>query len=469
MSEPRPRSALREDQRFISGLMRREPHKLIVSRMGSGKTGATLDAVRFLLDSFTVLRVLIIAPKLVAQETWPAEIAAWEHTRILRFAVAVGTDRQRREAIDAGAEITVINRENLVWLWKRFGENADNWPYDCVIVDESSMFKAGRKRTARSKVKDAKGNTKIRRGGKMTRFGVLAAVRGKIDNIYLLTGTPGELLDLWGQIYLLDRGRRLGATQSAYHKTWFDKNPYSYEIKPRPEAEEQIMRRIADVMVSLPPLDLVPPPVFVPVKVKLSPKVMREYREFERTLVSETHDVEAVSKGVLTNKLLQFANGSMYREDRSIAAVHTAKLDALGELIERAAGDPMIVFYGFKFDLDAIRKRHPEAVVLNETPTAVKDWNAGKIRILLAHPASCAHGLNLQYGGHLACWYGLTWSLELYLQANARLPRPGQTDLVAIYQIIAEGTADENVLVALGHKGANQDRVTGAVIARLAA
>ena len=469
MSEPRPRSALREDQRFISGLIRRESHKLIVSRMGSGKTGATLDAVRFLLNSFTVLRVLIVAPKLVARETWPAEIAAWEHTRILRFAVAVGTDRRRREAIDAGAEITIINRENLVWLWKHLGENADNWPYDCVIVDKSSMFKAGRKRTARSKVKDAKGNTKIRRGGKMTRFGVLAAVRGKIDNIYLLTGTPGELLDLWGQIYLLDRGRRLGATQSAYHSNWFIRNPYSFDIRPRPDAEDRIMRRIADVMVSLPPLDLVPPPVFIPVKVKLSPKVMREYREFERTLVSETHDVEAVSRGVLTNKLLQFANGSMYREDRSVAAVHTAKLDALDELIERAAGDPMLVFYGFKFDLDAIRRRHPEAVVLNESPAAVKDWNAGEIRILLAHPASCAHGLNLQYGGHLACWYGLTWSRELYLQANARLPRPGQTDLVAIYQIIKEGTADENVLVALGHKGANQDRVTRAVIARLAA
>ena len=256
------------------------------------------------------------------------------------------------------------------------------------------MFKAGRKRTARSKVKDAKGNTKIRRGGKMTRFGVLAAVRGKIDNIYLLTGTPGELLDLWGQIYLLDRGARLGGTQSAYHKSWFIKNPYSFDIRPRPDAEDRIMRRIADVMVSLPPLDLVPPPVFIPVKVKLSPKVMREYREFERTLVSETHDVEAVSKGVLTNKLLQFANGSMYREDRSIAAVHTAKLDALDELIERAAGDPMLVFYGFKFDLDAIRKRHPDAVVLNETADRRKGLERRKdqdsprpSRVLRAWPA----------------------------------------------------------------------------------
>ena len=462
----RPRSALREDQRFISGLIRDEPAKLIVAPMGRGKTGATLDALRDLLDTFTVLRVLIIAPKLVAQETWPEEIETWEHTRVLRYAVAVGTVAERRRALARNAEITIVNRENVVWLAKEFG-SVDRWPFDCVVVDESSMFKAGRKRTVRSKVKDAKGRVRIRKGGRVTRFGALCAARRMIDRIYLLTGTPGELPDLWGQMYLVDQGRRLGQTRAAFEKRWFDRNEYSREIKPRDYSEGEIMSKVKDVMVSLPKLDLVPPPVYTPIRVHLSKKVMDEYRALERTLVSEAHDVEAVTRGVLTNKLLQFSNGGMYREDRSVAAVHTAKLDALDELLERAAGDPMLVFYSFKFDLDAIRKRHPDAVVLNENPTAVKDWNARKIRILLAHPASCAHGLNLQYGGHLACWYGLTWSLELYLQANARLPRPGQEELVAIYQILAHGTMDETQLTALHAKGVNQDRLTKAVLTRI--
>jgi hypothetical protein len=310
---------------------------------------------------------------------------------------------------------------------------------------------------------------RVRKGGRITRFGALAAVRKKIDRIYLLTGTPGDLLDLWGQVYLLDQGQRLGRTQQQFHGRWFNVNKYAHTIEPKDCAEAEITAKVKDVMVSLPPLDIVPPPVYVPVPVKLPPKVMEEYRRFERTLVSEIYDVEAVTREVLTNKLQQFANGSMYREDRSVVTVHDAKLRALDELLERAAGDPMLIFYGFRFDLAQIRARHPDAVVLSESKSAVKDWNAGKIRKLLAHPASCAHGLNLQYGGHLACWYGLTWSLELYLQANARLPRPGQKDLVAIYQIIAEGTADEDVLAALGRKGASQDRVTNAVVHRLAA
>ena len=462
------KSRMRQDQRFISGLIRSEPAKLIVAPMGRGKTGATLDAVKWLLDGFTILRVLVIAPKLVAQETWPDEIRRWRHTRVLRCAVAVGTEAQRRAAVARDAEITVINRENLVWLYRHLGSGL-HWPYDCVIVDESSMFKAGKTKTTKARVKDAKGKVKMRKGGNMTRFGVLAAIRQRIDRIYLLTGTPGQLDDLWGQIYLVDQGRRLGLTRSAFEKRWFDRNQYTYEVKPRDYAETEIMSKVKDVMISLPPLELVPPPVFVPVKVHLPPKIMAEYRQFERTLFSQPYDVEAVSRGVLVNKLLQFANGSMYREDRSVVPVHTVKLDALDELLERADGDPMLIFYGFKFDLEAIRKRHPDAVVLNESKTAVRDWNAGKIRKLLAHPASCAHGLNLQFGGHLAAWFGLNWSLELYQQACARLPRPGQENLVAIYQIIAENTYDMKQLADLEADGATQDRLTSAVMTRLAA
>lgn len=463
----RPKSDLREQQRFIAHQIETRDAVLIVSKMGSGKTGAALTALRNLLDEWKLDRVLIIAPLRVASDTWPDEIEEWAHTRALTYAVCVGTEAERRRALNSRAEVTIVNRENLVWLWKELRARGETWPFDGVVIDESSMFKAGKKRTSKTKRKRADGTVVTSKGGQMTRFGVLTAARKHIRRIFLLTGTPGGLLDLWGQIYLLDQGQRLGSTQEAFLQRWFNQSRYSYEIKPKDHAEREIMGLVADVMVSLPPLELVPEPVFVPIRVRLPNHAMEEYRRFQRTLVSEIHDVEAVSRGVLTNKLLQFTNGSMYREDGSIACVHTEKLDALDELIERAAGDPVLVFYGFKFDLEQIRKRHPDAVVLNESTTAVKDWNEGRIRILLAHPASCAHGLNLQYGGHIAIWFGLTWSLELYLQANARLPRPGQKNLVAIYQIIAEDTIDEKVVRVLDAKEATQDAIVDAVRADL--
>lgn len=449
----RPRSALREQQQIIYEHIVGSPAKLIVSTMGSGKSGATLTALRDLLDTFQIRRVLVVAPLRVARDTWPDEIETWEHTRSLTYSVCVGTEAQRRAALRQDVEIVVINRENLPWLWVELG-NGERWDFDCVIVDESSMFKAGKKRT------------KTRA---LTRFGVLCQARKKIDRIYLLTGTPAPngVFDLWGQVYLLDQGQRLGSTQKSFADRWFDVNRYTFKVTPKSYAESEIMKKIGDVMVSLPTLEIVPPPVFVPVRVKLPTAVKKEYDRFEATLVSEAYDVEAVSRGVLTNKLLQAANGGLYREDKSVVPVHDMKLDALDDLIEQAGGDSVLVFYAFKFDLDRIRERHPEAVVLNESETAVKDWNEGRIKILLAHPASCAHGLNLQYGGHIAVWFGLTWSLELYQQANARLPRPGQKHVVAIYQIIAEETVDEDVLRVLDSKAATQDGVTRAVLHRL--
>jgi SNF2 family DNA or RNA helicase len=306
-----------------------------------------------------------------------------------------------------------------------------------------------------------------RRGGNLTRFGVLAAARSKITRLIELTGTPGQLIDLWGQIYLLDQGERLGRSRDAFEQRWFRENPYTREITPFDHSEREIMDRIADLMVSMPKLQIVPEPVHTPILVDLPPAVMKEYRQFKKTLVSDLYDVEAVNAGVLTNKLMQFANGSMYNEQGEVVPVHTEKLDALDELIERAADENVLIFYGFRFDLEQIRKRHPDAVVLNETENAVPLWNEGKIKKLLAHPASCAHGLNLQYGGHIAIWFGLTWSLELWLQANARLPRPGQTKIVSIYQIIARGTVDERALSVLSGKGANQDRIIDAVRAEI--
>lgn len=449
----RSRSDLREQQHIIIDEMVSAPAKLIVSAMGSGKTGATLTALRDLLDSFQIRRILIVAPLRVARDTWPDEIGAWAHSRLLSYAVCVGTEGQRREALRQSTEILIINREQLPWLWKEL-DNGTRWDFDCVVVDESSMFKAGKKRT---------------KNRALTRFGVLAQARKKIDRIYLLTGTPAPngIADLWGQIYLLDQGERLGATQKAFYDRWFDINRYSFKAIPRSYAESEITKRVADIMVSLPALEIVPPPVFIPVKVTLPSAVKKEYDKFERTLVTETYDVEAVSRGVLTNKLLQMANSGLYKEDGSVAHVHTAKLDALDELIERAAGDPVLIWYGFKFDVTRIREKYPDAVLFNEDSDAIKKWNRGEIKIGLAHPASLGHGTNLQYGGHIAIWFGLTWSLELYQQANARLPRPGQKHIVAIYQIIAEGTVDEDVLTALDGKASTQDSVTRAVLHRI--
>lgn len=465
----RPRALLRDKQHLIIDYIKSEDAKLIVSGMGSGKTGATLTALRDLLDGFVIRHVLVIAPKFVAQQTWPDEIETWQHTQCLSYAVAVNDDpKKRAAAIDARAEITTINFEGLQWLAKHLG-TIKNWYWDCVIVDESSRFKAGKKRTTRARVKNSKGEVKVRKGGNMTRFGVVTTARKRIDRIYELTGTPFPqgIHDAWGQIYLMDQGERLGRSMTAFEDRWFDKNRYTHQIKEKPGAEQEIMELIRDLMVTIPSDQLVDEPRFIPVKVKLPPKAIREYQELERTLYSEAYDVEAVSRGVLANKLLQFANGSLYREDKTSVQVHSAKLDALDEIVRQSQGENLLVFYGFKFDKDAIRSKYPHAVVANEDPDAIRKWNEGKISMLLAHPASIGHGTNLQFGGHIAVWFGLTWSLEYYQQANMRLPRPGQTETVLIYQIIAEGTYDETALDALGNKDATQSALTKTVLHRI--
>lgn len=521
------RDLLRAEQTQIVDLIKRTPALLIDLKMGAGKTVACLTAALDMLDRCEIRRVLIIAPLRVARDTWPAEIEDWAHTRLLSVAVAVGDAKQRAAAVAAGAEITVTNFDNLPWLVDHVG-GPRGWHWDALIVDESSQFKAGKKRTSTVKVHTttvvplpvtygqpidipekhresallsgrrgedgpelmlraspegwitfdrphgapateevhvAFRKTTVRKGGNVTRFGALAKVRKRIRRVIEITGTPcpNGVHDLWGQIYLLDQGERLGSSMTAFEERWFKKDAYTYQVTPLPHAEAEIRSRITDVMFSFPPPADLPEPRMIPVPVTLPAKALAEYQRFKQTLVSEIHDVEAVSRGVLTQKLLQFANGSMYRADGSLAQVHTAKLDALDELLKDAAGDPMLILYGFKFDLAQIRKRHPDAVLLSESDTAVKDWNAGRIKKLLAHPASCAHGLNLQHGGHLGAWFGLTWSLELYLQANARLARPGQKWPVAMYQIIAEGTDDRRVLEVLDSRNATQEDFTRAV------
>lgn len=452
---------LRENQRLISKIIQRHDAQLVISGMGSGKTGAALDAAVRLLNRFEVNHILVVAPKFVAKNTWPDEVRAWSHTRAISVAVAVGDPITRKEAIRRRAEITTINTENLQWLAK-FIRTVENWYWDMVIVDESSRFKAGEGRTKATKYKDSKGEVRVREGGNMTRFGVLTTARRKIDRIVELTGTPAPkgLIDLWGQAYLLDQGRALGRSKSEFERRWFDKDKYTHVVTPKPRAEREILERIKHLLVTIPSEPAVPEPQIHPLRVTLADTVMRDYREFEKTLYSEPYDVEAVSSGVLANKLLQYANGSLYRDDRSVVHIHDEKLEALQELSDTCGDESLLIFYSFQFDKDRIKEILPDAVVANEyRGDLVGDWNKGRIRRLLAHPASIGHGTNLQYGGHIACWYGLTFSLELWQQANQRLPRPGQTKQVMIYPIVARGTYDERALEILRDREATQDRI----------
>lgn len=437
---------------------------MIISGMGSGKTGGTLDAAVKMLNRFEVQHVLGIGPKFVVQNTWPDELKQWSHTQAVSYAVAVGDADERQAAIDKRAEMTFINFENLAWLAK-YIRTIENWYWDMVIIDESSRFRAGEGRTLPTKVKTVNKKTgeivvKKRKGGNMTRFGVMTTARRKIKRVVELTGTPGDLRGLWGQSYLLDQGEALGRDKSQFDKDWFIKDPYNHTIEPKPNAEAGILSKMGKLAVTIPAEKVTEDAQFIPMRVRLPEKAMLEYRELEKTLYSQIHDVEAVSKGVLANKLLQMANGSLYREDRTVAHVHDAKLEALDELFQMAPDENWLIFYGFQFDKESIRTRYPDAIVANEyRGDLVGDWNKGKIKKLLAHPASIGHGTNLQYGGHLAAWFGLTWSLELWQQANMRLPRPGQTKQVLIYPIISEGTYDERALEVLQQKGATQDRI----------
>ncbi|WP_425962571.1 SNF2-related protein [Rhizobium nepotum] len=430
------------------------PGIILAYDMGSGKTVSTLTALRDLLDAGIIRKALIIAPLLVAETVWPTEIEDWEHLRRTTFTLIRGTDVVRQELARADTEIHIINKELVPWLWMN-SDRGKTWDYDVIVIDEASMLKNGKKRT---KLK------------KLTRFGALAQARSKTKAIIELTGTPAPngLQNLWGLAYIIDRGERLGDNQKKFMDRYFDVNPFSYQIKERDGARKAITDAISDIMFSLDPRDYTELPECVPleIKVRLPPKIMKEYKRFERTLISEEYDVEAVTNAVLANKLLQYASGSMYQEDGNDIFIHDLKLDALSGLVEELDGTPLLVAYSYKFDLRRIRQRFPKAVVLNKSPDVMKtmrQWNAGQIEMLLAHPLSAAHGLNMQYGSNQACWYGLNADLELYQQFNKRLARPGsKSSHVFLHHIIAEGTHDEDILPVLKNKDATQSDVLDA-------
>ena len=485
MTALRPRAALRGNQLITRDQICENEATMVMLGMGSGKTAATLTAIRDLIDAGYVAHALIIAPLLVAEETWPDEVETWSHTEVLSYEVLTGTEARRANRAVRLPEVTTINGENIPWLIEFWG---DDWPYDMVVIDEISRFKNPTKRNKPTKLAVKKLTDEVIKSlpksatpeeaeaavskrlkklkGNITRFGALCSVLHHIDWIVGLTGTPAPngLLDLWSQYYLLDQGQRLGSNITSYKKRWFDSDYMGYKYTPKEHAFEQIVEAIQDITVSLvTDLDL-PPIVHNVVKVKLPKKILDRYQAFERTLLLEEHDIEAVNNGVLTGKLLQLANGSVYNEEREAIEIHSLKLEHLDRVIEEANGAPVMVAYSYQFDLEKLKKKYPHAEVVGETKNLQKRWNAGQISLLLAHPQAAGHGLNLQYGGCILVWYGLCWSLEYYQQLNKRLHRPGQNETVFIHHLIAECTVDERVMQVLPEKEATQDMLIQATV-----
>lgn len=401
-------------------------------------------------------KVLVIAPKRVAEDTWSTEVEKWDHLKHLRVSKILGTPKKRLEAAEAEADIYVTNRENVEWLVDLYFKH---WKWDTLIIDELSSFKSS----------------------KAKRFRALKKVRPYFKRIIGLTGTPApnSLIDLWPQIYLLDGGERLGKTITGYRERYFtpgDRNQFVvFNYNLRPGAEEAIHNKISDICVSMKADDYLDMPERIDniVKVELPKKAMKEYEDLEKDLIIqlEDEDISAANSAVLTNKLLQMCNGAIYADEtKEIVEVHDEKLKALMDIIEAANGKPVLIFYSFKHDLiriqEFLKKNKLEGKELKGQED-IKRWNNGEIPILLLHPASAGHGLNLQYGGNIIVWFGLTWSLELYQQACARLYRQGQKETVIINHIIAKGTVDEDVMKALQGKEINQNLLLEAVKARM--
>jgi SNF2 family DNA or RNA helicase len=459
-------------QRWMSDKMVEVPAALFGAEMGLGKTASALKAIRTLLDSGETRHWLIVAPLRVAELTWPEEIATWDFARDIPYRVVTGTEAERKAALRLkGRKITIINRENLRWLLEMHGPKG--WPYEGLVYDEASRLKAARMR-GQPKVDPETGE--VIRKGRLTGFGVINRVRGLTRRVIELSGTPtpNGLIDLYGPIYVIDKGDRLGTSKTQFEDRWFSFNKYTYEKKIREGAEGEIMDRVGDVFFSLKEADYLdlPPMVIRDHKVRLSNKEMDTYHEMQREFAIEVVNrwdepevIEAVNNGVLCGKLLQLANGSIYSEDGSAVPFHDHKLKVLEGIFAEAMGKPVLVAYSFQFDRDAILKKFGKKAKLFDGSTQMmRDWNAGKIPMMVMHPASAGHGLNFQRGGNIAVWYGLTWSLELYLQFIKRLHRSGQKEShVFLHRILAAGTADYDVLDKLTEKGATQSRIMDAV------
>lgn len=443
-------------QAYATNFILEHPISAVFLDMGLGKSIITLTALFDLcLDSFQIRKVLVIAPLRVARDTWPAEIKKWDHLRGLSWSLAVGSEVERKAALQQRAFVYIINRENVQWLIEESGLPFD---YDMVVIDELSSFKSYQAK----------------------RFRSLLKVRPRVKRIVGLTGTPSSngLMDLWAEFRLLDMGERLGRFITGYRNRFFlpDKRNAQvvFSYKPLPGAEDAIYRQISDITISMRAADHLQMPECVSneVKVPLSPKERQLYDSMKSDLVVSLAgtEVDAGNAAALSNKLSQMANGAVYGEEKQVIPIHDRKLDVLEDLIEGANGKPVLVAYWFKHDLERIQQRlHKLHVPFStmDTSESIERWNRGELPVALIHPASAGHGLNLQAGGSTLVWFGLTWSLELYQQANARLWRQGQKDSVVIHHIIAEGTIDERIMEALSKKEKTQSALIEAVKADL--
>ncbi|CAK7069790.1 DEAD/DEAH box helicase [Tissierella sp.] len=421
-----------------------------------GKTVITLTAINDLkYNRFAISKVLVIAPKKVAESTWSKESQKWDHLKMLRVVPVLGTLKKRIRALNTPADIYVINRENVQWLVEYY-RNA--WPFDMVIVDEFSSFK----------------------NHQAKRFKSLTWVRKHITRFVGLTGTPAPngLLDLWAQVYLLDEGERLEKKITHFREKYFEPDQRDrdrvFSYMPKPGAEEIIQEKISDICVSMKAEDYLELPDCIDniVPVVLDSKAKEAYEKLEKEMLLEVDDttIDAGSAAVLTNKLLQLCNGAVYDENRNVIDIHNCKIEVFLELIEGLNGKPALVFYNFQHDVSRIKKALAGSkLIIRElkTPQDETDWNNRQIDILLAHPASAAYGLNLQEGGNHVIWFGLNWSLELYQQANKRLHRQGQKEKVIIHHLVVEGARDDDVMEALGDKGNTQDKLMESLKARI--
>lgn len=426
--------------------------------MGLGKTVTTLTAIKELkYERLQVRKVLVIAPKKVAESTWSKEKDKWDHTKMLRVSKVLGSTAKRIQALNTPADLYIINRENVVWLVDYY-RNA--WPFDMVVIDESSSFK----------------------NHKSKRFKALASISGKITRLVELTGTPSPngLEDLWAQVYLLDGGERLEKRYTQFRERYFNPGDRGqniiYNYKPKIGSEQAILDKISDICISMKSEDYLQLPDLIEdvIHVELDPNARKAYNDLERQMVlalpEEEDEISVTSAAALSNKLLQLANGAVYDEGHSVHSVHDCKIEAFMELVESLNGKPALVFYNFQHDKDRIKAALEKTglrVRELKTPQDENDWNAGQIDILLAHPASCAYGLNLQQGGNHVIWFGLTWNYELYSQANKRLHRQGQTEKVIIHHLVCSGTRDEDVMEAISRKDDVQNWVMESLKARI--
>ncbi|WP_027643093.1 SNF2-related protein [Enterocloster clostridioformis] len=438
-------------QKYAIDFILTHPIAAVFLEMGLGKSVVTLTALfDLILDQFLIRKALVIAPLRVARDTWPSEIKKWDHLSGLTYSVAVGNESERRTALMRTADIYIINRENVDWLITKSGIPFD---FDMVVIDELSSFKSHQAK----------------------RFKSLLKARPYVKRIVGLTGTPSSngLMDLWAEFRLLDLGQRLGRYISHYRAAYFMPDKRNAEVifsyKPLLGAEDAIYQRISDVTISMKSCDYLKLPecVINEVPVVMDDKEMAVYDRFREDMVTKIRDkeIDAANAAVLSGKLLQMANGAVYDEEKVSCHIHDCKLDALEELIEGANGKPVLIAYWYQHDAERIRARFPVREI--RTSKDIEDWNAGKISAAIIHPASAGHGLNLQAGGSTLIWFGLTWSLELYQQTNARLHRQGQKDTVVIHHIIAKGTIDEDVMKALRKKEKTQDALINAVRANL--